>query len=269
MSDAEQTLAEDEALLIEAVRAAGDLAMSFFGREVSATQKADNSPVSEADLAVDRMLHDRLLRDRPSYGWLSEESADQPERLKAARVWIVDPIDGTRAFLANTLDWTISAALVEDEKPVLGAVFNPAKSEFFLARRSRGASLNGERIAVSARDAIEGSRLFTNKRFLKRDIWNEPWPPVDTFWVNSIAYRLALIAAGQADATVALSGTSEWDLAAAALLVQEAGGRITDAKGADLRFNQPMQRISGLVAAGPDLHALLVARTRPVAANDS
>ncbi len=262
------TLGDDEVLLESAVREAGALALGFFGSGLAATHKADNTPVSEADLAVDRMLRDRLTAARPGYGWLSEETADHPERLATRRVWIVDPIDGTRAFLANSPDWVVSVALVEDGRPVLGALLNPPKSEFYAARLGAGAFLNGRAIEVSAPTRIEGARMIAAENLLNRKIWREPWPPTTPIWVNAIAYRLALIAAGEADATLALSAKSEWDLAAAALLVQEAGGRVTDAKGVDLRFNQPKPRINGVVAAAPELHALLIARTGPVAARE-
>jgi myo-inositol-1(or 4)-monophosphatase len=266
--DTDWQLADDEALLASAVEAAGELALSFFGRGLTGTRKADNTPVSEADLAVDRLLHERLATPRPAYGWLSEESADRPARLQARRVWIIDPIDGTRAFLAGLPDWTISAALVEDGSPVLAAIFNPNLAEFFAARRGHGSALNGAPIAVSMRDRIEGSRMIANKGLLERKVWTEPWPPTESVWANSIAYRLALIAAGRADAALSITGKAEWDLAAAELLVQEAGGKVTDAKGAALRFNQPRPRINGLVAAAPALHQLLIARTRPVAADE-
>ena len=266
--EAGQPLADDEALLAGAVQAAGELALSFFGRGLVGTRKVDDTPVSEADLAVDRFLHERLAMARPAYGWLSEESADRPERLEARRVWIVDPIDGTRAFLAGLPDWTISAALVEDGQPVLAAIFNPKMSEFFAARRGRGSALNGNPIAVPARDRLEGSRIFANKGLLRRKIWTEPWPRTRNVWANSITYRLALIAAGRADAALSITRKAEWDLAAAALLVQEAGGKVTDASGAAMRFNRPRPHINGLVAAAPALHELLIARTRLVAAVD-
>jgi myo-inositol-1(or 4)-monophosphatase len=258
----DKAFAEDQALLIDAVEAAGDLAMSYFGRGLTGKQKSDNSPVSEADLAVDRFLKDRLTSGRSDYGWLSEETADRPERLNARRVWIADPIDGTRAFLAGKTDWTISVALVEDGEPVLGTVLNPAKSEFFIARRGEGAWLNGRAIEVSVREHIKNSRIIATKGFLQRKSWSEPWPPTQTVWANSVAYRMALIAAGEADSTISLTGKSEWDLAAATLLVQEAGGKVTNAKGASLRFNQPVTRIDGLISANPKLHEALIRRMR-------
>jgi myo-inositol-1(or 4)-monophosphatase len=264
----DDSLAEDEALLTGAVRAAGALALSYFRNGVVGRNKADNTPVSDADLAVDEMLRERLVGERPDYGWLSEESVDNPSRLDALRVWIVDPIDGTRAFLAGTPEWTIAAALVENCEPVLAAVFNPATAEMFTARRGGGAYLNGVPISVTMPDEITGCRMIATKGFFKHKIWAAPWPHTENTWFNSIAYRLALIAAGRADATLSLTGKSEWDIAAAALLVEEAGGRITDAAGAALTFNKPSPRMNGLVAAAPKLHHLLVARTKPVAAKE-
>jgi myo-inositol-1(or 4)-monophosphatase len=262
---ADQPLDADEALLIGAVEAAGALALSFFGQGLTGTHKPDNSPVSEADYAVDAMLRERLTAARPGYGWLSEETADNPQRLGLERVWIVDPIDGTRAFLAGSPDWTVAAALVEHGQPVLAAVFNPAKAEMFTARRGGGTWLNGQPVAIATPDRIEGSRIIMTKGDLKQTS-HEPWPPIERFWLNSIAYRLAVIAAGRADATFSLTGKSEWDLAAPALLVQEAGGKVTDTKGRAFEFNQPVPRMSGLVAAAPALHDLIVARLRPLAA---
>ena len=261
-------MAEDEALLTGAVRVSGALALSFFRNGVIGRNKADNTPVSDADLAVDEMLRERLIGERPGYGWLSEESVDNPSRLDASRVWIVDPIDGTRAFLAGTPEWTIAAALVENCQPVLAAVFNPATGEMFTARRGNGAYLNGVPIAVTTPGEIAGCRMIATKGFFKHKVWTAPWPHTENTWFNSIAYRLALIAAGRADATLSLTGKSEWDIAAAALVVEEAGGRITDATGAALTFNKPSPRMNGLVAAAPKLHHLLVARTKPVAAKE-
>lgn len=262
---ADAGLDEDERLLADAVREAGALAFSYFDRGLKGRAKADNSPVSEADLAANELLYERLRLARPDYGWLSEESADDPARLDAERVWIVDPIDGTRAFLAHRSDWAVAVALVERGVPVLGAVFGPVDGELFLARAGHGTTLNGRRIAVADRERIDGARLIASPDQLRSKPGREDWPPVERVWVNAITYRLARIAAGDVHGTFALTGKAEWDLAAATLLVQEAGGRVTDAQGLPLRFNQPNPRINGLVAAGPKLHALLVARTRPEA----
>lgn len=258
------SLAEDFRLLKEAVEAAGKLAYGYFRQELAVKKKLDGTEVSEADFAVDALLKSALLGGRPNYGWLSEETEDDPNRLEQRFVWMVDPIDGTNAFLRHIPEWTISAALVQEGKPVLGTVFNPATNEFFHAIRGGGAFLNGAPINVSSRDRLEGALFIASGGLFKKRIWKEPWPGVESRWVNSVAYRLALVASGNADATLSLSAKSEWDLAAGVLLVEEAGGTVTDHHGHALRFNRPVPRFPGLVAAPPRLHAELIERTNRV-----
>jgi myo-inositol-1(or 4)-monophosphatase len=260
--EGDDRLTEDFDLLQTVVRKAGALALSYFGREIISKQKPDGTRVSEADYAVDEMLQARLTQARPSYGWLSEETADDPIRLERRFTWIVDPIDGTHAFLAGTPEWTIAAALVDNGAPVLAAVFNPATSEMFTARAGQGAYLNGKPIHVKDRSRIEGSTVIASGGMFKKKIWREPWPRMQLGWVNSVAYRLARIAQGRVHATISTTGKSEWDLAAPALLVQEAGGCVTGIDGSAFTFNRPVPRLKGLVAAGPELHGLLVARTK-------
>ncbi len=201
------------------------------------------------------------MGNRPGYGWLSEESEDTPERLQCGRVWMVDPIDGTNAFLRHVPEWTVSAALVADCEPVIGIVFNPATQEFFHAIKGQGAFLNDQPISASELDTLDGARLIASGGLFKKKIWKEPWPEVKTRWVNSVAYRLALVACGLADATISLSAKSEWDIAAAALIVEEAGGTITDHRGQAHSYNQTPPRFPSLVAAGAKLHPLIIERT--------
>jgi myo-inositol-1(or 4)-monophosphatase len=258
------SLEEDYELLKQASRDAGALALSYFRQQISVNRKPDGSEVSEADLAVDTALKLDLANKRPDYGWLSEESDDDKERLKHRRVWMVDPIDGTNAFLRHVPEWTISAALVEDGTPVLGVVFNPATKQFFAAMRGKGAFLNDKPIRASQKASLDGALLIASGGLFKKKIWKEPWPEVKTRWVNSVAYRLALVACGQADATISLSAKSEWDLAAAALIVEEAGGAITDHHGEAHVYNRPTPRFPSLVASGKALHPLLIDRTNRV-----
>ena len=255
------SLDENFALLKAAVQAAGKLAHGYFRRELQVQTKRDGTEVSEADLAVDALLKGTLLAGRPNYGWLSEETEDDPNRLDQRFVWMVDPIDGTNAFLRHIPEWTISAALVQEGKPVIGMVYNPATSEFFHAMKGRGAFLNVKPIQVSGRDKLEGALFIASGGLFKKRIWKEPWPGVESRWVNSVAYRLALVAAGRADATVSLSAKCEWDLAAGVLLVEEAGGVVTDHHGHPFRFNLPIPRFPSLVAAPQGLHAKLIDRT--------
>ena len=178
---------------------------------------------------------------------------------------MVDPIDGTNAFLRHVPEWTISAALVQEGKPVLGAVFNPATGEFFHAIRGRR-RLPQRRAhpGEPAGATLEGALFIASGGLFKKRIWKEPWPGVESRWVNSVAYRLALVAAGRADATVSLSAKCEWDLAAGVLIVEEAGGVVTDHHGHAFRFNLPTPRFPSLVAAPPGLHAKLIERTSRV-----
>jgi myo-inositol-1(or 4)-monophosphatase len=257
-------LDEDYRLLKAAVEEAGKLAHSYFRQEVAVRRKKDGTEVSDADIAVNEALKERLLGGRPDYGWLSEESEDDATRLERRLVWMVDPIDGTNAFLRHIPEWTISAALVQEGKPVAGAVFNPATGEFFHAIRGRGAFLNGTQIKVTGRETLEGALFIASGGLFKKRIWKEPWPGVESRWVNSVAYRLALVAAGRADATVSLSAKCEWDLAAGMLIVEEAGGVVTDHHGHAFRFNLPIPRFPSLVAASPGLHAKLIERTSRV-----
>jgi myo-inositol-1(or 4)-monophosphatase len=255
------SLEEDYALLKNATREAGELGLTYFRKSIAVKRKIDGSEVSEADLALDVALKLALHASRPDYGWLSEETEDDPRRLKSKRVWMIDPIDGTNAFLRQVPEWTVSAALVEDGRPVLGAVFNPATNEFFHAMRGRGAFLNDRPIAASKKNTLDGAFLIASGGLFKKKIWKEPWPEVTTKWVNSVAYRLALVACGRADATISLSNKSEWDLAAAALLVEEAGGIVTDHHGEVHHYNRVPPRFPSLVASGKALHPLLIERT--------
>lgn len=258
------TLEEDFRLLKTAVEDAGKLAHSYFRQDLKVKRKHDGTEVSEADFAVDDLLKSALLGGRPNYGWLSEETEDDPDRLEHRFVWMVDPIDGTNAFLRHVPEWTISAALVQEGKPVLGAVYNPATGEFFHAIRDGGAFLNDAPIHVSTRSDLEGALFIASGGLFKKRIWKEPWPGVESRWVNSVAYRLALVAAGRADATVSLSAKCDWDLAAGVLVVEEAGGVVTDHHGHAFRFNLPIPRFPSLVAASPGLHAKLIERTSRV-----
>lgn len=257
-------LDDDFALLVEAVRDAGQLALSFFGDKVKSWRKADGSFVSEADFASNALLEQRLAHARPDYGWLSEESADSEARLSARRVWMIDPIDGTQAFLSQQTDWCVSAALVEDGEPVLAAIFNVARSEMFCARKGGGATLNGARLQVTDRDAIEGARLLASKGLVHPKNWRQPLPPITPVWANSIAYRICLVASGRADATFAFSPKWEWDLAAAVLVASEAGCVVTDEFGRPFVFNNAKPRVEGLFIAPPVLHRLLLARKKNV-----
>jgi myo-inositol-1(or 4)-monophosphatase len=259
------TLARDAKLLQATVREAGSLALSLFGTELKNWIKGASSPVSEADIAVNDLLESRLRSATSDYGWLSEESADDETRLERSLVWIVDPIDGTRNYLAGKADWCVSVALVEDAAPVLAAVFAPASDEFFFAARGAGTTLNG--ITVSARPgtAIDFARMAGPKPLVERlkasagDIAIHPR-------IGSLALRLCRVAEGRLDAAFAGGQSRDWDLAAANLIVQEANGKMTALSGDPILYNRREVTHGVLVAAGRDRHASIVAhfRNRPL-----
>jgi myo-inositol-1(or 4)-monophosphatase len=263
----------DLALITDAASGGGEIARSYFGGSYKQWDKGHGQPVTEADLAVDRYLCERLMKARPGYGWLSEESVDNVERLTAARTFVVDPIDGTIAFLKGKPHFTISIAVVESGRPVSAVVLNPITLECFCAASGDGATLNGVQIHAGDHDTVEGCRMLGSKSMLEHPGWsvapNQPWPAMHIEQRNSIAYRLALVGGGSFDATLALSSKHDWDIAAGDLIVHEAGGRVTDHRDAVLLYNGPKPIQRSMVAAGRKLHALLIDRTREIKLRES
>lgn len=251
---------EDRDLAVEAARAAGEVARCYFGGTVATWEKSPNNPVCEADLALDRLLKERLLGLRPSYGWLSEETADDPERLGRRRVWVVDPIDGTRDFLRGRTGWAVSIALIEDGVPILGAICAPARGQLFVAEAGGGATLNGAPVRVGDCAAVAGCRIPADPSTINASYWPDRWEAEAVEKPNGLALRIAKIASNEADAFFEGRPMGEWDIAAAALILTEAGGSITDREGAPLRFNKPVPRLRGVIAATPAIHAEVLRR---------
>ena len=251
-------LQQQAARLAEAVREAGALALSMFKTPLKNWTKGEAlSPVSDADIAVDVLLRERLTGNNKPIGWLSEESVDDPARLDARYVWIVDPIDGTRAYIAGLPDWAVSAALVENGRPVAGCLYAPVSDEFFFAVAGQGATRNGAAIAVSPGAALAQARIAAPRRLLDR--LQAIAPPFAVMpRTHSLALRLARVAEGTFDAGIAGGSSHDWDLAAADLLVHEAGGALTSFAGVAVTYNRPVPRHGMLVAAGRDRHAALV-----------
>jgi myo-inositol-1(or 4)-monophosphatase len=242
------------ATLTAAVRDAGALALTTFQGTLKHWTKGKDSPVSEADLAVDALLIDRLRL--PGVGWLSEETEDDPARLALRRVWVVDPIDGTRAYIAGLAEWTISVALVEDGRPIVAALYAPVAEEMFLAVVGEGATVNGAPIHVTGGDTLAGARIAGPKRALEQLAEHEPTLAVQPR-VHSLALRLARVAQGRFDAAFAGGNSHDWDLAAADLLVHEAGGVLTTLTGEKALYNRPEPVHGTLVAAGRSRAKLL------------
>jgi myo-inositol-1(or 4)-monophosphatase len=258
-------LARDTALLIEAVREAGALARSMFRTELRKWTKGGSSPVSEADIAVNDLLESRLRSATPDYGWLSEESADDEVRLGKPLVWIVDPIDGTRSYLAGREDWCVSVALVEGALPLLAAVFAPVSGEFFFAARGAGATLNAVAIQATSGISLDFSRIAGPKPLVER--LNRGPGEISLYpRIGSLALRLCRVAEGRLDAAFAGGQSRDWDLAAANLIVQEANGNMTALSGDTILYNRQEVTHGVLVAAGRDRHASIVEhfRNRPL-----
>jgi myo-inositol-1(or 4)-monophosphatase len=259
MSDAD--LARTGALLADTVREAGALALSLFRTELRNWIKGASSPVSEADIAVNDLLENRLREATPDYGWLSEESADDPARLGRQLVWVVDPIDGTRNYLAHKEDWCVSVALVANGSPLLASVFAPATDEFFFASRGQGASRNGVTLGASSGTELDFARVAGPKPLVERlkktlgDITLHPR-------IGSLALRLCRVGDGMLDVAFVGGNSHDWDLAAADLIVHEADGRLTALSGDAITYNRREVTHGVLVAAGRDRHAEIIEHFR-------
>jgi myo-inositol-1(or 4)-monophosphatase len=244
-------LVADLDLARAAVLAAGEAVLGYFRTDLDVRFKQVDQPVTAADLAADRILHDLLLAQRPEYGWLSEESAASPDRLQRRRLWVVDPIDGTNSFVEGRPEFVVSVGLVEGGAPLLGVLLNPVTGEMYHALRGGGAHRDGRRVAVAPppppgqRPALAASRweMGLGEFATLEDGWSvQP--------LGSTAYRMAKVADGSVHAFFSRSRKSEWDVCAAALLVAEAGGTVTQTDGSALLFNQPVPAFDGVVCTG-------------------
>ena len=254
---------EDVALIRDAAREAGAIAMRHFGKDPQVWMKAGQSPVSAADIAVDTFLRETLLAARPDYGWLSEETADNPERLSARRTFVVDPIDGTRAFIDGRPTWCVSIAVVEDGQSLAGVLECPVKKEFYEATVSSPATCNGATIAVSIADATP--RLAGPKAMLDiAPAYMRAGPSIG--YVPSLAYRIAMVASGELDGTFVRPNSHDWDLAAADLILRRAGGAILTETGSMPDYARRDPRHGALVAGSgrllDDMAAVIADRTR-------
>lgn len=238
-------------VLIDVIHEAGKEALRFVADGFETIQKPDRSPVTSADLAVNQVLQSRLESAFPQDGWLSEESPDGLDRLRKRRVWVVDPIDGTKAFIKGEPEFCISVALIEEGQPVVAGIFNPSTDELFAATQGEGLRLNDEPVVPSA--AWKGRHPVVALNPWERRIgrFTSLEPSANNRPIRSIAWILALTATGRIAAVATLEPENEWDVAAGALLITEAGGTISDGRGHDLTFNRRVPRYSGIIATGP------------------
>ncbi len=248
---------------ITITQAAGQAIMGFYQDSFSVADKSPDNPVTDADLAADDLLHERLIALLPEAGWFSEETADNPDRLSRRFVWIVDPLDGTKEFVLGIPEFTVSVALVEDSRPFLGVIFNPASGELYFAQRGQGAFFNHQPSQASAQDHLLGALIDASRSERKRGEF-EPFENMVTLrTMGSIAYKLARVSAGQADATWSRGPKNEWDICAGALLVAEAGGRCVDLDGRPFTFNRPYRKVNGIIATNGPLYEQVIAALAP------
>lgn len=252
----------DRARLESIVREAGRLALAGWpgdGHTCEHWEKTPGSPVCDIDLAVDAFLKKELSALLPAAGWLSEETADAPERLRGELVWLVDPVDGTRDFIRGRSGWAVSVALVNTRRPLLGYLYAPVRrreegGEFWFAEAGKGSWRNGERLVASRRASLAGSRVPARK------LASEDADLITVEQPNSIALRMAMVAADEADLLATLRWGYEWDIAAASLIAREAGATVTDAFGKPLNYNKHDPRAFGVLVASSAIHAEAVER---------
>ncbi len=222
--------------------------------------------MTNADLAADALLRKALGDARPDYGWLSEETADDRGRLGKRRLFVVDPIDGTRAFLNDRPWWSISIAVIEDARPVAAVVFAPELDETYAAAAAAGATLNGQPIRPTTAAALEGCAMAGNPQMFTSSRWPKPWPPMRVEARNSTALRMCLVAAGAFDAAVAPVSKADWDVAAGDLIASEAGCYVGDHTGAGFTYNRAEPRQRSLVVSAPALAPLILELLQPIGA---
>jgi len=256
-------LPEDRELITRIIKQAGEIARKAFeANDAKVWDKEKNHPVTDADIAVNDFLYRELMQARPGYGWLSEETKDDYSRHSCPRTFVVDPIDGTRAFIDRTPNFVVSVAIIEDGESIAGAVFNPLKNELYTAHKNGGATLNGSPIKCSSRKTLEDAEMIGYPRKFRR----LDFPKMNVQIANSMAYRMVLVASGEADCTVAFTPKSDWDVAAAALIAMEAGAIMTNLRGEAPSFDKTGTSGFGVICAGPNLQALLLERVKPVVA---
>ncbi|MBF9044560.1 3'(2'),5'-bisphosphate nucleotidase CysQ [Rhodobacterales bacterium HKCCE4037] len=253
---------DDLALLISAAERAGEIAGRYFRQDPQIWDKGVDGPVTEADFEIDAMLRDTLLGARREYGWLSEETEDDPARLSAETLFICDPIDGTRAFIDGEPSFSHSLAVVHQGQVTAGVVFLPMRDKLYAAASGKGSTLNGVPVRVTGAQDLAQSTFLATKGALKPEHWLGGIPEINRAYRPSLAYRMSLVGEGRFDGMMTFRPTWEWDIAAGTLIIEEAGGRVTTGRGAPLVFNGPTAQVDGVLAGSSTVHGALVAQRR-------
>ena len=257
---------QEHALLCDAVREAGELAMRMFNGGVDSWDKKDGTPISEADLAVDELLATRLRTATPDFGWLSEETAREDATQSKPNVWVVDPIDGTSACVSGSKHWCVGACLLSHGRPVTAVAFAPAQNRFYEAVLGAGARLNGNAMHVTGKPHLDGSRFVAHKSAISQSKWKSPVPQIDCAMTTSLILRHCVVASGEYDGAIAFGKKHDWDLAPGDLIVHEAGGCTLDLDGQRFFYNRTNTRQNGLMAGSKALLDEIGDRLHTVAA---
>lgn len=254
------TLTREKDCAVTAALEAGAIIRAFYSipYTVDYKDRSKDNPVTIADRDANQKIHEILQGNFPQYGWLSEETVDSPARLSRSRVWLVDPLDGTKEFINKIPEFGVSIALIEDGQPVVGVVYNPIHDQLFWAVRGHGTWYQEQRLQVTQSERLSASTILASRSETKRGEWQKFTSQFATRSIGSAAYKLALIARGDADATFTLTPKNEWDICAGALLVEEAGGQVSHLDGRPVVYNQPKTLLQGLVASNRLLHAHLL-----------
>jgi myo-inositol-1(or 4)-monophosphatase len=237
-------------LAISAAKKAGDLILNYFKSDYEIKDKGFNNPVTTADHEADQCIKEILMGNRPDYGWLSEETVDSFKRLEKKKVWIVDPLDGTKEFIEGVANFVVSIGLVQEGYPIIGVLYNPITKELFTAAKNEGAYLNGISIKCSLKESLSDMSLLISRSELRKGLWS---PYKKKFFklkpIGSVAYKLGLTAANKADLFASLRPKNEWDICAGNCIINEAGGKLIDLNGKHVIFNRKTTRIQpGLIA---------------------
>ena len=234
-----------------AIKKASDVILKYYDSSYNIKMKGKGNPVTEADIEADDILKDILMGETPDFGWLSEETRDSKSRLDKTRVWVVDPLDGTKEFVEGVPNFVISIGLVENGKPILGTIYNPITKELFSAYKNNGTSLNGKKYTISKKDEFDIMSMLNSRSETKAKLW-EPYKNYfkEIIPIGSIAYKLALVAAGKSDMVASLKPKNEWDICAGHCLINESGGKLITSLGEEITYNNQNTLITPGLSAG-------------------
>jgi myo-inositol-1(or 4)-monophosphatase len=263
-------LAKEKECAIAAALEAGAIIRSIYNTDYDVDYKGKDSPVTRADHEANHKIHDIIQGAFPHDGWLSEETVDSPARLSRQRVWVVDPMDGTKEFIRKIPEFAVSIALVDDGEPVLGVTYNPPTDQLYWAVRGQGAWYGAQRLQVTPCARLSDAMILSSRSETKRGEWDAFKNAFQTRPTGSIAYKLSVIACGEADASFTLVPKNEWDICAGVLILEEAGGQVSNLDGSRVVFNQPKTLLPGLVASNTSLHEQilqLIGPRQPISAS--